>query len=413
MSTRASNSALEPGHHSVERAKPVALPNGGYRLRWRVRLWDGTVLDRTTKAPTKGEVRRRARAAAERCLESNGERAGWTRSSITADYVKKVTLPAIASASLEPRSRYNYQRAVDLALGTCTQHRHQHSIAKLPLASLTFRALESCLLEIAKLHGEQTAKQARAVLSKYLMQQLMRDEIIDGNPLQGTSIDLKSKARPVAPRAGGQAFTREEWLRIVDHLLDMDPAEGVVVRSRGRLEQAVAKRACVRDLTMLQAATGLRISEANQIEWADMTVSADGHVSFDVREEISKTKRGRKVPILDDRVSERMLARRNERGGRYVIGSPSNPDLVWDGSNRAHTVKEFYLGLHDELRIPLLKFARSHVWRATLNSILIEVPEVVRAAHFGHDTAVNRASYTDLRDMSPLLVTAGKRLRAV
>jgi hypothetical protein len=53
------------------------------------------------------------------------------------------------------------------------------------------------------------------------------------------------------------------------------------------------------------------------------------------------------------------------------------------------------------------------LWRATLNSMLLEeVPEVIRAAFFGHDTAVNLASYTDLTDTSSMLAAA-RRLRAV
>ena len=72
-----------------------------------------------------------------------------------------------------------------------------------------------------------------------------------------------------------------------------------------------------------------------------------------------------------------------------------------------------YIELAQVLDIELLETARTHVWRATLNSLLLDsVPEVVRAAFFGHDAAVNRSAYTDLTDTSGM-VTAARRLRAV
>lgn len=54
--------------------------------------------------------------------------------------------------------------------------------------------------------------------------------------------------------------------------------------------------------------------------------------------------------------------------------------------------------------MPLQATARTHVWRATLNSLLAaSVPEVQRAAYFGHDAVVNRSAYTDVTDTSGML----------
>lgn len=54
-----------------------------------------------------------------------------------------------------------------------------------------------------------------------------------------------------------------------------------------------------------------------------------------------------------------------------------------------------------------MRTARTHVWRTTLNSLLLgAVPEVQRAAYFGHDAAVNRSAYTDVTDTSEMVEAA-------
>jgi hypothetical protein len=96
-----------------------------------------------------------------------------------------------------------------------------------------------------------------------------------------------------------------------------------------------------------------------------------------------------------------------------VIGSPADPTTVWNRDNCQKETTRPYLELGQELAIELLETARTHVWRATLNSLLLDqVPEVIRAAFFGHDIAVNRASYTDLADASGM-VSAARTLRVV
>ena len=383
------------------RATPTRQSDGTYVLRWTLRLYDGSLYKGRTQARTVGEVRRRARATAEAKLAADGRRSAWTLASTVGDYAMEVSIPAIDEARLSSGSRRVYRLALDLAL--------DHGLRKLPIGSLRYRTLEKTLKAIAAERGYQTAKQARTVLSKYLIQQLIRDDLLDANPLSGIAIDLETHARPTAERAGGTALTRGQWQRIVDHLLTHDPADGLG-RTR-RYEQILAKRECVRDLTLLQATTGLRIGEANRLEWSDLKSTAP--MRFEVRPEVAKTRRGRDVAVLDDRVAQHLLQRQKTRGGTYVIGAPVNPDDVWDESNRSHAVADFYNNLATELDIPLLQVARSHVWRTTLNTLLIDVPEAVRAAHFGHDTTVNRSRYTDHHDTTPLIAAAGRHLRAV
>lgn len=134
-----------------------------------------------------------------------------------------------------------------------------------------------------------------------------------------------------------------------------------------------------------------------------------------VTEDISKTHKARRVPVLDVRVAERILARQNAAPSRsaHVIGSPANELIAWDRDNCQKAATRLYMELGESLGIELLKTARTHVWRATLNSLLLDqVPEVIRAAFFGHDIAVNRGAYTDLADTS-IMVTAARKLRAV
>jgi len=282
---------------------------------------------------------------------------------------------------------------------------------------MNFRALEKCLQEIAKLHGAESARQARSVLSKYVVQQLNRDGVINGNPLSGMAIDLKSDARPHVSIRGGQALKRADYNAVLEHLLSLDPADGQTKPSRGRwsLDDRIARRRNIIDLTLLQAATGLRVGEANAITWKNIETSDDGTLHVVITDAVSKTHKGRRVPILDERVAERVLTRQNAAQSldEHVFGSPADPMIPWDRDNCRKTAATFYNELAASLYIELLSTARTHVWRATLNSLLLhQVPEVVRAAFFGHDVVMNRAAYTDLSDTSGM-VNAAKRLRAV
>jgi integrase len=230
------------------------------------------------------------------------------------------------------------------------------------------------------------------------------------------SIDLTS-SKPATVKRGGQALTKGQYWAVVDYLLALDPAEGQTKPSRGRwsLADRIAKRRNAIELTLLQAATGLRVTEANSLTWEHVETDDDGTLQVTVTEENSKTHRGRRVPILDERVAERLLIRQNASVSRraHVIGSPSDAMTQWDRDNAQKVTSQLYLELSVALDIEMLTTARTHLWRATLNSLLLDqVSEVVRANFFGHDTAVNRASYTDLTDTSSM-VTAVRRLRAV
>ena len=396
MTTRkAATTRLAPGEHSIDRVTPRKRDSDGvWVLDWSVRLHDGKLLTKRSQGKTKGGVRARARAKAADLLATGNST--WSRTSPVTDYITKVSRPAIDAADIRQSSRDRYY----LVLGHLSDRLKGYSIGD----AMRFRTLERTITEIASNNGAQTAKQARTVLSKYIIQQLIRDEVIDHNPISGMSIDL-GKVKASSKPSGGHALTRDQYNAVVQWFLDLDPAEGSARRS-------VAKRRGVRDLTLIQAATGLRIGEVRTLEWSEVSVDDAGQMSVTVTAEKSKTHRARTVPVLDDRVAEMILTRQNTVGGQYVVGSPMDPDKQWDKMNCQRAVAALYTECAEATGVGLLATSRSHLWRATLNTLMVDLPEVMRSAYFGHDAEVNRSSYTDLTDTSAM-VSAAHKLRSV
>lgn len=157
----------------------------------------------------------------------------------------------------------------------------------------------------------------------------------------------------------------------------------------------------------------MRVGEAVSLTWNDIDVDDQGQVYVTVSDAVSKTHRGRRAPILDERVAEHIFERRNRASSdeEYVIGSPAVPARKWDQRQRGKALEALFIEIARKLGIELLLTARSHVWRATLNTLLLDlVPEVQRAAFFGHNTATNRGHYTDVTDTSTI-VTAAKSVK--
>lgn len=418
-SRRAATTRIAPGEHSIDRVQPRHR-DGVWVIDWSVRLPDGRLVTKRSQGQSKGEARRRARCRAAELL-AVGEGSVWRPADQLRDYIQQVAWPKIDQSDLRRNSRDRYRIVLGLLTGRCGDpgHNHTASLAGHSIASGTkFRTLERCLQEIARTHGQETAHQARSVLGKYVLGQLVRDELVTGNPIRGADLDLRGDHKGNGgKRITGQALSRDDYRRVVDCLLRLDPAAGVAPPQRGRwtLADAVSRRRNVVDLTLLQAATGLRITEATSIGWGDVETADSGQVVVAVSEQVSKTHRGRTVPVLDDRVAERLLGRRNhaDGGSGYVIGSPTDPSTPWDPRNRDRAVADLYRQLAADLDIPMLLSARSHLWRTTLNSLLLDfVPEVVRSAFFGHAREANRARYTDTTDTSSM-VAAARRLRVV
>lgn len=394
--------ALNPGEDSIGDCKVTTDPTTGVKyLRWSIKLPNGKLKNPRTQAPagtSNGEVKRRARAKAAEMIRLSGTTGTWKPGSPVTEYIKKVSKPAVDKAKIRDSSKTRYKQLLDLLAET-------RFLGGYTIADATrFRNLETALVDLAAERGRESGRQARNVTSKYLLQQLIRDELLDHNPLHGMTIDL-GDVRTRKRVAGGQALTGKEYDKVVSHLLKQTPGKDDGLT----LARSLDKRRSVIDLTLLQATTGLRITEARTLTWDNVEVDGDGQMHVTVTEEISKTHRARTVPVLDERVQDHLLTRRNTIGGRYVVGAPGDPDTEWDRANALKAVKKLYIELSTDLAIPLLHDIRSHVWRATLNTLLIELPEVHRAAYFGHDESVNRTAYTDTTDTTAMVTAARRR----
>lgn len=390
---RASNAKLEPGKHSIDRATPAKQPDGTYWLRWRICLYDGRVKSVRTQGRTVGEVRARARLKAAEILATSTD-GSWKLSDNLCAYIDRVSTPAIEAAPLADNSKARYGTALDQLKGVLVGH----TIG----TGMRFRALEKALQTVAERHGSESARQARTVLGKYVIQQLIRDEVLTSNPISGMSIDLTSH-KPVRPQPE-RALTLDEFTAAIDWLLTLDPSDDIpeTKRGRGGPAAAIAKRRALIDLALLQACSGLRVTEANALTW-DV---------FDDSAEVSKSKthRGRVVPLLFDDVVEH-LARRRELGGTYVIGAPTDGTRQWDRDHCRKACATFYPEIGRAIgSTGVFEHGRTHIWRKTLNSLMLDVPEPIRAAYFGHDAEVNRRYYTDTTDVSPIL-NAARKLR--
>lgn len=389
--------ALKPGEHTAGQTRPERQSNGSYFGRFSVRLMDGKTVRLKVTAPTVGEWKTKAVAAAEEALRAAGTEGTWKPTSPLSEYIKKVSIPAVQASNLRERSKVKYEHLLNI-LGKEFRGYSIHDAVR-------FRRLEAVLKEVAREHGAESGRNARNVLSKWVLQQLIRDEVIVANPLAGMSIDLGT-TKKTAKAEGGKALTEAEYRRALDYLLSVD-VEDVAPPRRGRFTTAdrVEHRRTTVELTLLQAATGFRIGEALGLKTCE--VEDDGQkMTVSVPAERSKTHRGRTVPVLDARVADRLRERLRAAGGReLVFPAPAVPESRWDQSNAQKAVKKLLGEVGRECSIPLLAEVSSHVWRATLNTRAMNagVPAEVRAAYFGHDAEINRTAYTDVRDTSGLV----------
>jgi integrase len=153
----------------------------------------------------------------------------------------------------------------------------------------------------------------------------------------------------------------------------------------------VAKRRNAIDLTLFQAGSGLRISEALQITLELLEVDDEGVMHVNVTREIAKTGVPRRAPVADPRITEHLMRRLcTLSAGEYLIGAPVDSTKRWptSGSTGATaSVSELYKQLATDLAITLLEHPRSHVWRTPFSSQYEEagVPREHYVAVPGHD----------------------------
>lgn len=396
---------IQPGEDTTATSKVVPGKKPGYlQMQWRVGLWNGRVERHVTEVKTTRatDVRRKAKASATALL--SGTTAGsWRLDNDLTAYIERESIPAIERNEF-PKS-----------LRPHTQERYIHVLRLLAtqMKGLTIadavrpRTLNDAFAAIALTNGTATAKQCAKVTSKYVLRRLVTDEVITHNPLRDMELELPERVAKKKPK-GGQALTPEERARVIDCLLSYK-VEQIPRPKRGRYtaEQRTAIRERAVDVTLLQSETGLRINEVCNLTRADVDADTDP-LTVTVRSDISKTHKGRTIPVMDARVADRVrkrLERITQEPSALIYGAPAFPSRVWDASNRQKAIKALYHELADTLDIPLLHEVSSHVWRATLNTEWMQkgIPDALRAAFFGHSESMNRSSYTDTNGTEQLV----------
>lgn len=386
---RTSNPSLQPGEDSIDRVKASKLPNGKYSIQWRYRDMSGTLHRRRSEGKTIGEARRRGREKLA-TLKATSPDGTWDLNSRVTLYMDEVSKAAIEKAHITENSRKRYRLALKqlkdrldgLTIGQATR----------------IRALEKVLKSIANDHGEESARQARTVWGKYVAQQLMRDEVIHGNPIAGLSLDLTSKTPK--PTVDIRSLTQNELQEAIRYLLELDPSKGITKPKRGRwrLDDAIAKRRAAIDLALLQAGTALRQGEALALKWEDLDNGTVNVVT-------SKTGKGRRVPVLSTRIVEHLEKRRRDfPPDSYIIGAPTDPMKPWQRRGATKESAVLYpkigraIGAED-----VFDHGRSHLWRKTFSTLTApSLPAELRALYLGHDEATNKAYYTGDVDMTPV-----------
>lgn len=392
---------LKVGKDTIDTSKVRRL-EGGYReLTWRIRLDERTVLERKTRMRTRSDtaVRERARMRADELREQGlvTDVGGWSLGSDMGAYVREESMGAIRrngfKPPLRPLSQERYLHLLEL---------YAEQVDGVPIRSAVAPPnLRAAFAAVAEGHGTPTARKAASVASKYVMGRLQGNGIIQSNPLRGLDLELR-QPDAAKPR---RALTAGERHRCVDWLLSLDASELVPPRrgaGQGRYsdEQRQQRWEEARLVTLVQATCGLRINEALSLT-RGLVGESGGMMTLEVTPEVSKTHRGRTVPVTDGRVAEAIRKRLDGSVGAgedaWLFPSPAVPDHPWDRSNAHKTLRRLYDRMADALGIDELHDMSTHSWRRTLNTEWMEmgVPVELRAEYFGHDPSENRSTYTD------------------
>lgn len=389
---QAARTKLAPGEDSIERVVDALPSRGPYEAKITVCLWDGQKYRPTIRARTKGEFRRIA--TEKRDIKLNSSSTSWDKGKKIVDFIDKVTKPAISAARNRPSTITRYEVACDQLRARLTGLAIGEAVK--------FRNLERALQSIGQTHGSESARQARTVVSKYVLDQLIREGIIDHNPLRGISIDLGDVKKGNKP-SGGQALNDDQYDAVVNHLIERDTTVPIPPGT-DRRHTSIVKHDNTVALALLQAGTGLRISEALSLTKKDVTVTNDD-VSVSVSADVSKTHRGRSISILDPRIEVYWRERLEGLDQTSpLIPVPSNRNEPWRTDNAIKASAALYKDVGKLLNDPQVSAMRSHAWRTILNNRAIArgVSAEVRSAYFGHTEAMNTTNYTDLTNVESM-----------
>lgn len=401
--TKAARSYIEPGHTSIDRVTPRQRPDGSWIIDWNVRLHSGRLVEKRTQASTKTLAKARAKRTAERLLTTGGN-ATATPTMDAAAFIDTVTKPAIKESSLAQSTKTLYTTAAE---------RLKNQFSGLSVAdALTYAECSTALRRISAEYGVGGSRNAKKALSGYVVAPALARSMITTTPLpKEHPIDLVTGAKEgkKAPR-GSAELTTAHWHAVIDHLLALDPAEGVAPPKRGRWTHAdmIAKRRNAVDQCLFQCATGLRLSEAIGQSVGDFDDRGDDDGLW-LTVTTPKGGKTRTIPVLVPAVADHL------RGGRLtgsglLIPSPTDATKPWSQAAAKEAAAELYVELATTLDIAPLRTLRSHAWRTVINRELIArgVGDAERVAYLGHTAEVNSASYTHGRDLSPVSALIGK-----
>lgn len=403
----ASREPLSPGEHSVDRVTPREIATGTWRIDWSVCLPSGRVLHKQTQASTVTVARRRAKqTAANLLLAGGGERTLWSPSMKAEDFIQEEAVRSVRAAGLAPSTTRLYVTAL---------MRVRAELRGLPLAeAATYGQLEAALQEVSEHYGLGAAKNAKKALTGHFIAPLLRHRLIDANPL-AHRVDLVSMAKPAEQKPKGSAeLTNADRLKVIDYLLQLDPAEGVPEKSRSRWSYAHRLRYRQNAITqcLLQASTGLRLQEAAGQAHEDIDANGWLTTTFPkpVRVGSESVRKPRTIPVLDPRVIAYIDAHSVE-GSPWVLPSPADSARKWGSTAAKEAMADLYPQLAETLGIPPLQTLRSHAWRSTISAHLKAegVPMDAVTAYLGHSEAVNLQSYTHGVDLGAVtaLISGG------
>lgn len=393
MAKTAAKTRLAPGEHSIDRVNPRPH-NGGYVLDWSIRLNDGKLVRKRTQGATKSAVRARAKETAKNLLQAGSQH--WTLNKPINDYLATETAQRIKeSEKLKDLSKRRYTAALELL----KPHLKGYNISD----AMTFDVMEKTLKAIAK-EAPGNVSSARTVLSSYTADQLVRAGVITANPIRGVNLDIAS-SKP--KKSGRRTLTKPEWDAVVKHLLTRDTTILLTPTKHKNIRQSTKNiHARIVRLTLLQSITGLRISEANKLQWKHVINGDDGmfiNASTDIVKGRKGKEKGRYIPILRADVAD-YLEQNRGAPEEYVVGSPTDTLKPWDATNADDKVPELYQQIADETGVAILANLRSHSWRATLHGVYADVIDArTRADIFGHTEQVADEYYNDRNNIESLM----------
>ena len=319
-------------------------------------------------------------------------------------YIEKVTRPKIEdSTDLKDLSKRRYLASLNLVAAELKGY----SV----FDAMQFQVLEQTLQAVAKTHPGSVSS-ARTVLSRYIADALVRDGVIAGNPIRKAWLNIRTQGKDEA--TGRRTLTNGEYELVIKHLLTRDVTGPLVEPKKGGARQStINAHARITRLTLLQAVTGLRISEANRIKWEHVEDDGENIIINATRDIVKGRKgkeKGRYIPILREDVSA-YLRQHREDGERYVVGSPTTTARAWDATNADDKVPELYKQIAEETGVEILRDLRSHSWRATLHGVYADVMDArTRADIFGHTEQVADEYYNDRANVEALIrATAAAR----